>query len=26
MLSDPLKYMDYVNKYLDGMDEEEEGK
>jgi hypothetical protein len=24
MLSDPLKYQDYVKEYLDGIDEEEE--
>lgn len=26
MLSDPFKYQDYVNKFLDGIDEEEESK
>jgi hypothetical protein len=26
MLSDPIKYQDYVNKFLDGIEEEEEGK
>lgn len=24
MLSDPFKYQDYVKKFLDGIDEEEE--
>ena len=26
MLCDPFKYQDYVQKYLDGIDEEEEQK
>lgn len=26
MLCDPIKYQDYVNKYLDGIEEEEESK
>jgi hypothetical protein len=26
MLSDPFKYQDYVQKFLDGIEEEEEGK
>jgi hypothetical protein len=26
MLSDPFKYQDYVNQFLDGIDEEEESK
>ncbi len=26
MLCDPFKYQDYVNKFLDGIEEEEESK
>ena len=26
MLCEPFKYQDYVNKFLDGIDEEEESK
>ena len=26
MLSDPFKYQDYVQKFLDGIEEEEEGR